>query len=472
MRLYVLLTIIFAVITTISVIVVSAPATQNPPLGPIEIGLGPSPEAALNKTELFIDIPDETINVQVTFRFNQTAEKYFIYTLLPYNIEQASPYAIYDSAQYPFKFPNDVNANFRNIGNFSTNYMNTANGSSIVNATLELNSTFPFSFLFEPDQKDELTLGVSIRVNESLIAISDRFGASQTSIFTFFGDVSGIWSDKMLAYMLPSSQPTLTEPFIVQLRLPPSSYFQTSQPTPIEYYVKQDQRWLMFSMDFLNGQYAQTLVCNYVDPAGQYHAEIAIFLIGVFSALTISFLIEALKTYYTGKEKRERPPVSSEALSSETSPPPPDIEKLRKLVDNNFEKRLRYTYPANALVLSYYILYGAVIGVIAYLLFFVTLVVPKMPIEIAVPSIVGLIAALISFIALVTNVPKLLGPQELLGLIVTHNFKKMEKSVNESEKPFLKALIKMKSMNPEFKLQDIDSKTMFNDERLLKRLYE
>jgi hypothetical protein len=122
----VLLTIILAVITAILVIGISAPATQNPPLGPLEVGFGPSQVATLNKTELLIDIPSQTIDVRVTFRFNQTSDKYFIYTLLPYTIEQATPYAIYDYMTYPLQFPNETNPNWRFIGNFSTNFMNTS----------------------------------------------------------------------------------------------------------------------------------------------------------------------------------------------------------------------------------------------------------------------------------------------------------------------------------------------------------
>ena len=174
--------------------------------------------------------------------------------------------------------------------------MNTSNGSSIVNATLEFNPAFQFNF-WQPDLKDELTIGVSVRVRESLIAIHDSFGASQSAIFTFFGDATGIWSDEMSAYMQPRSQMTLGEPFIVQLRLPPSTYYLNSQPSPIEYYMKQDQRWTMFSLDFLEGRYAQTLLCNFMDPVGQSSREIWIFLIGVFSTLSISFGIEAASRY-------------------------------------------------------------------------------------------------------------------------------------------------------------------------------
>jgi hypothetical protein len=49
---------------------------------------------------------------------------------------------------------------------------------------------------------------------------------------------------------------------------------------------------------------------------------------------------------------------------------------------------------------------------------------------------------------------------------------KNEKEVKEWEQPFLKALIKMKSRNPDFKLKDIQNKNLFNVNPLLERLYE
>jgi len=153
-KLYAGLTLIFAAITLISLNSVSTPSVQNPPKGPFDIGVGPSPQAALNKTELLIDIPDKTIDIQVTFRFNETV-KYFIWALLPYTINQITPYAIYEYNRYPFTYPNGTVDNSKiAIGNFSANYMDTSLGSSIANVTLELSPTFFFHFM-PPDQKDE-----------------------------------------------------------------------------------------------------------------------------------------------------------------------------------------------------------------------------------------------------------------------------------------------------------------------------
>jgi hypothetical protein len=145
-KLYVGFAIFFAAITAVSVIFVSMPTNQNPPRGPLEIGLGPTPEATLNRTEVLIDIPDQTINVEVTFRFNQT-EKYFIYALLPYQVLNVSAYGIYQYGKYP-PLPLEGKPS---IGNFSTNLLfNNTLGSSILNGSLDINPNFPWLFAY-PD---------------------------------------------------------------------------------------------------------------------------------------------------------------------------------------------------------------------------------------------------------------------------------------------------------------------------------
>lgn len=465
-KLYAGFVILSLITTVIAIYFVSMPANQNPPRGPLEIGAGPTPEAALNKTEISIDIPDQTINVEVTFRFNQT-EKYFIYVLLPYQALNVSAYAIYKGGSFP-PLPLEGKPS---IGNFSTNLLfNSTFGSSIVNASLDINPSFPWFFGY-PDMKDELTLGASIKVHENLVAIGTSFEASQSAIFTFFGNINGIWSQDMSAFIYPASQMTLNEPFIVSLRLPPTCYYSDSQPGPIEYYVRQDQRWIMFSLDFLGGRYAQTLVCNFVDPAGQAEREIAIFMTGVFSAFIVTFLVEFVKSFYAERGKTKQTLIENTAPNSPSElQPHPDIEKLVKLVDGKFGKPWWLQPLIAALIISYVL----AIGVIAYLLSSLSSAITHVQGESLVPSSIALAAALISFIALTFNIPRILSPEERVNILVNHNFGKMkrEKQVQEWERPFLKALIKMKSRNPDFGLKDIQNKKLFRENPLLERLYE
>lgn len=58
--------------------------------------------------------------------------------------------------------------------------------------------------------------------------------------------------------------------------------------------------------------------------------------------------------------------------------------------------------------------------------------------------------------------------------IVEVNFKRFGKCVDKNKQPLLKALIKMKVKNQEFKLEQIYNmnESMFHKEKLLERLYE
>jgi len=293
-KIYVIVCIIFAISGLSLFFAVSWPPSENAPKGPLEIGVGPQLDARTNKTELYIDVPSNSIDVCVTFRFNEI-KQYFIYVIFPYAIKDATAYAIHNYGRYP-------NPNLGDIGNFSLNSMNTPYGSSILNATLALNSNFPYFHFTGPDLTDELTLAVSVKFSDSLIAISYPWRTSQTVILTFFGDVSGIITDDMYAFKRPSSQLTIDYPFIIHLRMPSSSYFSESQPSPIQYYVKEGRRWAMFSLDFLEGHYAQTLFCTFINPTTQDWKQISIFVGGVFVAISTSLVIQIMR-YYFGLQK-------------------------------------------------------------------------------------------------------------------------------------------------------------------------
>ena len=273
--------------------------------------------------------------------------------------------------------------------------------------------------------RDELTVGVSIKVQESLIAIGASFEASQSAIFTFFGNVNGIWSQEMFAFTYPpASGLTLNEPFIVSLRLPSSSLYSDSQPGPIEYYVRQDQRWIMFSLDFLGGRYAQTLVCNFVNPTGQAYREIAIFVAGVFSAFFVTFLVEAVKSFYAERGKTKQTLVESAVPSPPNEPQPhPDIKKLVKLVDDKFE-RPWWLYPLIAIPI---VLYLVIMVIIAFLLYILSYAMTHVQGESLISSGIALVAAFMSFVVLAFNFPRILSVEEGFDILARHNFGKMKR---------------------------------------------
>ena len=140
-------------------------------------------------------------------------------------------------------------------------------------------------------------------IKQSLYAIEDTLGGSKTVAYTFFGDATGVYTDEMIPYMGTINSGTLSAPFIVQMELPSSYYFSNSQPAPIEYYIKQNSRWTMFSMDFLNGKYAQTLLCRIEDPNYQSLRELLTFFIGIFSTLSITF---GLEVWTKQREKKDK----------------------------------------------------------------------------------------------------------------------------------------------------------------------
>jgi hypothetical protein len=131
-----------------------------------------------------------------------------------------------------------------------------------------------------------------VKTHTSLIAIDDSSGGRKTAIYTFFGGNTQ-WTDEMASFRTPICQECIFRPFTVQIALPSSYYLSSSQPAPIEYFVNSDSRWLMFSMNFLDGTYAQTLVCNF--EAIQSNRQLLIFLSGVFVTLSITFALQPFR---------------------------------------------------------------------------------------------------------------------------------------------------------------------------------
>jgi hypothetical protein len=301
---------------------VSLPPSERPPR-PIVIGAGPIPEATFNKTEVEVDVPSSSLDVRVTLRFNET-QTYFIYVLLPYKVLNTTAYAIYQSGLYPHQ----LGQGEPDIGNFSTHHwFNATTGSSILNASLAVNPSFHWAFDRYPDMKDELTLGVTIETEDSLVAISYPFGASQSVALTFFGQYGSMMSSEMYAFKEPRSQITMGYPFIVSVKAPSSTYFSNSQPSPIQYYIEQGDRWLMFSLDFIEGRYFQTLFCTFTYPTGQSLKEIMVFIGGGLVALSTSLAVEAFKS--RGENKK---PDSSKS-DDRTEAKKPQRKRASKTID-------------------------------------------------------------------------------------------------------------------------------------------
>jgi len=282
---------IFLVVTIAFGIAIFLPPAENLPKGPITIHARPSYSDSINKTNVIFWIPEKNITVTVTFKLKNDNNTLFIYVMLPFTIQAYSAKPLHNGNPM-------LSAD---MGNISVTALTTSNGCSILNATLELNYT-RFNF-YIPGETVGIQVDMSIK--ESLFSIEDLLGASKTVTYTFFGDDSGVFTEEMLPYMGINSVPTINTPFIVQIELQPSYYFSNSQPPPIEYYIKQNNRWIMFSMDFLNGSYAQTLVCKFENPVLQSLRELIIFLTGISSALTVTSFLEAWRLHREKKDNMD-----------------------------------------------------------------------------------------------------------------------------------------------------------------------
>jgi hypothetical protein len=443
----------------------SVPPLENPPRGPIVIGTGPVPQASLNGTEIFVDIPRRTVDVRVTLRFNDTEQRYFIYVMSPFRIVSTSVYAIYQHNIYP----NEMSPSKPSIGNFSTYYLNAANG-SIANATVAINPSFPFYYADVNDLRYELTIGIVIEIRDPLVAVEYPWETSQTVILTFFGDESGVVSDDMYPFMAPSSTLNLECPFIIHLRISGSTYFSQSQPSPIGYYMKEGNRWVMFSIDFIEGRYAQTLLCTSINPVAQANKQIFVFVGGVFVALGSAFMVQSIR--YHAERKKEK---TVQKTNNQAAEQPSDIRDLIDKVEKGFEKSYLQIMLRNPLVLLYLACNLALFLIIGYLLYLLSTAIPFLAtndIATGITASVALVAALISFLSFGLGVSKFLEMYERPEVMTHYNYNCLKNSLREIDRPILKALIMMKSKHPDLDLGRIDNQALFQRDRLLERLYE
>lgn len=449
---YLLLTVVFALLGFFAFFTVAMPPVENPPFGPVDVGIGPTPDVFINKTEVFVDIPENELKIRVTYKFDRI-QKYFIYAILPYTIDDASPYAIYNSQTY-------YSAN-KTIGDLSTNYLNTVKGSSVINASINMNDTFPFAFQ-GPDLQAEITLGVSIELNASLIAIYHPLGAKQTVILTFFGDYSTVITDEMYVFMNPNHTITIQYPFIVHLRIPSKTYFHQSQPSPIEYYVRGERRWIMFSMDFLDGRYAQTLFCSFTNPTVQAWKEIFVFIGGVLVAVSGSFAVEAYKNY---SESHMTKSCDGKKETKAHTHEPSGIEGLIDIVDEDVSVRWHH-------VITAYIPFAIISVIIVPVVFAISVTLGYMSISETNMLIVSLVVLCVALASLGTTLPKAVD-----SILIDRFHKAIIRNrgiVLPKNKILLKALIKMKMKQLKFSLAELYAinDSIFDETELLELLYE
>ncbi|MCW4023618.1 MAG: hypothetical protein NWF01_01105 [Candidatus Bathyarchaeota archaeon] len=281
---YTIITVMLVIASFLTIYFANSPPLEIPPNQPIVIGAGHAWNYTIDKTRVTFNIPEHSIDIRVTLNVTQW-DTCFLYALLPFKVLSVNAYAVYNNFQYPLStyYPNHDDE-WKEIGTFDSHFSVMPQGFSIINASLQPGNEIKWVH--------ELEIGAYVKTDSSLLAIDDSMDGRKTAIYTFFGGNTE-WTDEMISFTGSLGQYVINQPFIVQIGLPSSYYLSNSQPAPIEYFVNSDSRWLMFSMDFLNGSYAQTLVCNFESP--QSSRQFLVFLSGVLVTLSVTFALQPFR---------------------------------------------------------------------------------------------------------------------------------------------------------------------------------
>jgi len=264
------------------------------------IGWGPSNYNNLNITSVDFLTPVQSIEIKATFNVNKNASMEYFYAELPYTITKCHMWMLCDDSTRLYS---------SNMGKGYYSYLNTTLGSSIINAKININQT-----AFSSSRPGEsIGIEVEVHVKQSLFSMNDWLSGSKTLAYTFYGNFSSLATRDMRAYFGTNNTYAINRPFSVGIELPSSYYLTNSQTTPTAYYVSKGDRWLTFSMDFppvgteANDYYAQTLFISIENTASpELLTNLLIFLIGVFSTISISFAIEVVTVRDDKKKKNKR----------------------------------------------------------------------------------------------------------------------------------------------------------------------
>lgn len=307
------------------------PPRHRIPKGPIEVGAGR--DLLIKETEVIVSVPERTIEFEVAFNFTDS-EEYSMYVLMPFTAKTAKPFFTYQLSSPHY----EENSVWGNLSLPPENFqVNDTLGSSGAKVIFKPSNTY--NFMIGAD----FSLGISFSLDSSPIAIGiPPSGATQTVILTFFGHTAETVDKTMREYRTDSTL-TLDYPFVVLIEIPPNTYVASdTYPSPVEYYVRGNVRWVMFLPDFLEGRYAQTIFCSFNNPNSQKLKDILIFLGGVFIAIGGSFFAEPIKKRIERKEEKKEAKNKKEieeGMEKKKDDKENGIFKLICPVDDNFEMR-------------------------------------------------------------------------------------------------------------------------------------
>ena len=237
-----------------------------PPREPFEIGVGPSDQCRVDHTEVYFYIPARSIRV-IIFLNSCVGKQYNAYVLIPFVVNNAtsSAFSLSDKALL-------TNSSFKNV---------TECNACIANSTFcseEIVSDLKVDFLFS--------------ISSDLFQ-SDLLGSSKAVAVTFFGPQSDLVYNETYKYHGTRSTVTISSPLFVHFNLPSDARFShESFPVPIQYYMRNDQMWVMFNPTFPNNNYAQTIACHFVNPLVQGIKQLVFLAGGIFIGLATSLVVE------------------------------------------------------------------------------------------------------------------------------------------------------------------------------------
>lgn len=258
-------------------------ATLSPavtlPRGPVWIGAGSNYPSNITRTDIYL-YDGSFLRFLVRFgRSNSTT--FFAYVILPFTVDPNYP---------PTNSSSDVQYDPISWQNF--------NGTSAI-ANITGHIGLPTTL--------DVTLELELRANLPLFSDTAPLGTRKSLSITFYGDITGIFDDRMTPYMQgPNSTLLYNKQVILYIELPPGTFVSPETfPSPISQYMVnvkgEERKSAIFSLDFLGGTAAQTISCTLINPSLEYSVQIMIFLGGILAATGVYFVMNIIIEY--SKEK-------------------------------------------------------------------------------------------------------------------------------------------------------------------------
>jgi hypothetical protein len=266
------------------------PFTILPPSEPFEAGAGPCPPCQIDRTEIVVSIPTNSISITVFFNSCSSPE-YHAWVLLPFTARNVTASAYTSSIG---TIP--IETSFENLLEY---------GACIANATFRPSN---------PEWLPEVRMYLTFDLDSNLEATRywpewNPLASTRAVILTFFGPRGAIgYTEKLSAYEGEGLNTTLLigTPLYVHFNIPSGMYLSPETcPEPIEYYIRAEQAWVMFHPIFPMDNYAQTVACYFIDPTRQQLKQISIFVAGAVIGIGGSFIANWIEEEI--KKRRSRP---------------------------------------------------------------------------------------------------------------------------------------------------------------------